>query len=1388
MKPEMDQVRALFLQISSQPRDQWNALLNQLEPQQQQFRAQLEALLQASVQPDSLLDQTSLLEGSGSEVDAGRLATRDQSGDGSHRPAGQYSTTYDMRDVRPDVVINGRYRLVEKIGEGGMGEVWVARQSEPVKRSVAIKLIKSGMDSKAVLARFEAERQALAIMDHPNIAKVLDGGLMPGGQPYFVMELVKGLPITEFCDRMKLTPEKRLQLFIPVCQAIQHAHQKGIIHRDIKPSNVLVAQFDDVPVPKVIDFGIAKATGGGLSEQTVVTVFGGIVGTPQYMSPEQAMLNNLDIDTRSDVYSLGVLLYELLAGAPPFSQEDLQKAGVLEVLRIVREEEPPRPSAKLSSSQLIATLSANRSSEPERLTKLLRSELDWIVLKALEKERSKRYETAQSFAADIQRYLAGDQVLAHPPTFGYHFRKLAYRNRGVLTALCAVLLALLFGLAGTTWQMLRANREASRAMLEAENARQAKAAAEDALIAGLIRPLGSGDLADGSVARTAIDEIARLKSAELRLRILDQAIRSPQIADRLPTQMSWILQACVGLDLPLHKTAADKSLEIFRDASLDHRVRYAALSCLNELDEIGAIEFDELVRYLNEAPNERKAGVWESLVWVNLRDNRKRMIEFLFEALKGGHGETIATFAATDLQKLMVQDAAFAHEIIERLDSPGWRELWMTVASSTQPRSAAPNLSVSADGQPIVVPGAPLSALQSLQRLRLHAIERAYATDPHAKLQGYFRVADLARNIGATISPLLLEAEGWFSTPEDKWGATSDFWDCLAEANDEAFKVGVPIAIQCISDSPGELEWFLYQNADSLYKIAQRLTPEQALLCTELLERDISSLSINYGDSSRGEAIIGVALGELGRRLSAEVAQQKHQKFVDRLKVDRRLGTLSNSLQAMAAFASVPGYADPNASARLILDNLPKVSTNYVRNACWRFIGEKAASLEPDLLSLSATLVQYDLNNQIVDDSYNDPQLLLDVLLKLRDAGCQFDLDDCLTLILDDYVFAPKLTDEQVAFCRTALSLMKPASRQDLARKVIQATSETDDTTDRLPCSPFDVTLLRELTHEEQAAAVDKALAYWKSTIKSDDVWESSSQESGTAIASLIRTWPEAERFPPIDAAIDHLSSQTLLNSGDGATKPPVTAGLLSFLCDLLDVMREEQRTKFLALVSINGYWETSLSSGMRDKLLDALSPVHLQQSWASLQKLEFDKAASEHLASVGAIRLLKDRERFVKDLSELIEELDAAEFLILAQTLPQFKLKLSREEFRPIAEAANRALKEEPVRIEFVGLADDPKLLAALLGRVDCVTDLQAAVLSRLEQLAFAPQPSVGEAANEFWNSEVYQPVPAPAPAASRQHFRSLRDFLMWNQAKPEGERWLVASSLQGDARDSSR
>jgi serine/threonine protein kinase len=268
---------------------------------------------------------------------------------------------------QPGVVLAGRYQLLEQVGEGGMGTVWLAQQTEPVKRRVAVKLIKAGMDSKQVLASFEAERQALALMDHPHIAKVHDAGAAPDGRPFFVMELVKGVPITRYCDEHRLTPRQRLELFIPVCQAIQHAHQKGIIHRDVKPSNVLVARYDGQPVPKVIDFGVAKATGQQLTEQSLHTGFGAVVGTVEYMSPEQASFNQLDVDTRSDLYSLGVLLYELLVGSPPFTRKELEKAGMLEMLRVIREQEPSKPSTKLSTADGLPTLAANRRS-PNRFT------------------------------------------------------------------------------------------------------------------------------------------------------------------------------------------------------------------------------------------------------------------------------------------------------------------------------------------------------------------------------------------------------------------------------------------------------------------------------------------------------------------------------------------------------------------------------------------------------------------------------------------------------------------------------------------------------------------------------------------------------------------------------------------------------------------------------------------------------------------------------------------------------------------------------------------------------------------------------------------------------------------------------------------------------------
>jgi serine/threonine protein kinase/Tfp pilus assembly protein PilF len=372
----------------------------------------------------------------------------------------------------------GPYKLLEQIGEGGMGTIWMAEQHEPVRRLVALKVIKAGMDSAQVVARFEAERQALALMDHPNIARVFDGGTTASGRPFFVMELVKGTPITKYCDEHRLTPRQRLELFVPVCQAIQHAHQKGIIHRDVKPSNVLVAPYDGKPVVKVIDFGVAKATGQRLTERTLFTGFGAVVGTLEYMSPEQAELNNQDIDMRSDIYSLGVLLYELLTGSTPLSRERLQNTPFTEMLRIIREEEPPKPSTRLSSSDTLPTIAAARQTEPAKLTRLLRGELDWIVMKALEKDRNRRYESGSAFAADVQRHLSDEPVQACPPSAGYRLRKFVRRNKRALattTLLVMMLLVVVGTVAGSVGWVVR-DQEARQLATE----REAEAALRDA--------------------------------------------------------------------------------------------------------------------------------------------------------------------------------------------------------------------------------------------------------------------------------------------------------------------------------------------------------------------------------------------------------------------------------------------------------------------------------------------------------------------------------------------------------------------------------------------------------------------------------------------------------------------------------------------------------------------------------------------------------------------------------------------------------------------------------------------------------------------------------------------------------------------------------------------
>jgi serine/threonine protein kinase/WD40 repeat protein len=375
-------------------------------------------------------------------------------------------------------IVIGPYKLLEVIGEGGMGTVWMADQIEPIQRRVAVKVIKEGMDSKQVLARFEAERQALALMEHPNIAKVLDAGRTPSGRPYFVMELVKGKPITDYCNEKRLGVRERLDLFGDVCRAVQHAHQKGIIHRDLKPSNVLVAPFDGKPVVKVIDFGVAKATGQRLTDKTLFTGFGALVGTPEYMSPEQAEVNNQDIDTRSDIYSLGVLLYELLTGSTPLTRKRIKEAALLEVLRVIREEEPPKPSTRLSSTDELRSIAAQRQTEPAKLTKLVRGELDWIVMMALEKNRNRRYDSANGLAEDIRRYLVDEPVLAGPPSAAYRLRKLVKRHRGSVLAASATLLTLLAGIAGTSWGLRDALSERDAADLARRDERQARDQAE----------------------------------------------------------------------------------------------------------------------------------------------------------------------------------------------------------------------------------------------------------------------------------------------------------------------------------------------------------------------------------------------------------------------------------------------------------------------------------------------------------------------------------------------------------------------------------------------------------------------------------------------------------------------------------------------------------------------------------------------------------------------------------------------------------------------------------------------------------------------------------------------------------------------------------------------
>ena len=554
-------LKDIFAGAADLPPDQRRFFLDQHCAPDPSLRAEVEALLAAHDQAHTFLDDPTITR---ARLSAIQPAAPTESLLGPGAPTDS-----------PHPHRIGRYLLLRLIGEGGFGSVYMAEQQHPVRRTVAVKVIKLGMDTKQVIARFEAERQALAMMDHPNIARVFDAGATDTGRPYFVMELVDGVPITQYCDAARLTARQRLELFVPVCQAVQHAHQKGIIHRDLKPSNILVTMFDGKPVPKVIDFGIAKATHHPLTEKTVFTEQRQMIGTPEYMSPEQAEMQGLDIDTRSDVYSLGVVLYELLTGTTPFDPKELRSRAYAEIQRVIREVDPPRPSTRLATlGEKLPEVAALRRCEPRRLGTLVRGELDWIVMKCLEKDRSRRYETAAGLAADARRFLDDEPVLARPQSAAYRTRKFVSKYRGVVAAASALLAVMVLGILGTTAGMFRAqtaqkSAEDARALadLDRNAAREAQSQAEQSAnraekVSGFLREVlalaqpetgpGGGQPTVAGLLKLATNQVdtrlagqpeeqilVRITLAEAfrRLELEDQAVHELELAHRLSEEL-----------------------------------------------------------------------------------------------------------------------------------------------------------------------------------------------------------------------------------------------------------------------------------------------------------------------------------------------------------------------------------------------------------------------------------------------------------------------------------------------------------------------------------------------------------------------------------------------------------------------------------------------------------------------------------------------------------------------------------------------------------------------------------------------------------------------------------------------------------------------------------
>ncbi|QEG22206.1 protein kinase domain-containing protein [Mariniblastus fucicola] len=603
-------------------------------------------------------------------------------------------TQLDSGQVRPSRRI-GRYKLLQKIGEGGMGAVWMAEQEEPVQRRVAMKLIKSELASKEVIARFEAERQALALMDHQNIAKVLDAGTTENGTPYFVMELVKGIPITDYCDQNKLSVADRLKLFVPVCKAIQHAHQKGILHRDLKPSNVLVTHYDGEAVPKVIDFGMAKAITHNmkLTDKTLFTEFGKVVGTLQYMSPEQAEMNALDVDTRADIYSLGVMLYELLTGSTPVDKQTLSSNAFFQILEIIREKDPPRPSTRLDSASVAVTskVSQQRQISSGKLRQVLKGDLDWVVMKALEKDRTRRYQTAADFARDISNFLAGDAVIARPPSTLYQMRKFAAKNRGLAASIAAVGAALLIGIVGTSYGLIRANQKTSEAeshqilaeqkTAEAEKERtKAQASEQLALIEkdnarkNETRAVAAEKRASSESQRARDSEAAaKFQLANARFeanRALEARTLLHEIPEEYRDNFEWHFcnrnflgsdLTCAGHTARVYKVAFSPDGKTFASASQDRTIKLWDVKTGREIStlkghsgSVGSIAFSPSGKQLASASSDKSVRLWD----VETGQETGRLeghAELVASVVFSPDGESLAT--ASDDKTVKLWDA-----------------------------------------------------------------------------------------------------------------------------------------------------------------------------------------------------------------------------------------------------------------------------------------------------------------------------------------------------------------------------------------------------------------------------------------------------------------------------------------------------------------------------------------------------------------------------------------------------------------------------------------------------------------------------------------------------------------------------------------------------------